>query len=311
MSGYEYVQMNYLLCGTQDAEDEEVSEITTLTNSPLVLTISNEKLGSDVVVNVTNVPLQRNYRTNIFGSLITAPYDYTVELSSSFSDDASATASKGEENYIVYTADDLSTALEQTPASITLMDSIEYSSTITISGTTLIDLNGYTLSVGSGTSDNEDGTTSIAVSGNAYIKNGTLRLTKGITVGDTGTPLFVLDGVTVESDEADGSSSAITASGNLLFINGTTAEAGVTLSSGFLVYTTDCTVGEETSGTTTQYVDATLTWATGLTYTNSTTSSSASSVTSVVTEGFTTTTGGTTLKTITVTDGIPISAAID
>lgn len=67
VSGYEYINMNYILF----AADKGTVDAT--------LTVSGTGMDGHEV-EVSQVPLQRNYRTNIYGSLLTSTVDYTIEI---------------------------------------------------------------------------------------------------------------------------------------------------------------------------------------------------------------------------------------
>ncbi len=77
-AGYDYLSMNYILVNVK-----ELVEAT--------LTVTGERTtGGEAFpltsYTYTNVPLQRNYRTNILGSLITKSTDFTVEIKPGFDD---------------------------------------------------------------------------------------------------------------------------------------------------------------------------------------------------------------------------------
>lgn len=67
VGGYEYLHMNYLLV------PQEASSV-----ADFAFTVSVNDNSSSFDFSVTNVPLQANYRTNIYGSLLTNPADFTV-----------------------------------------------------------------------------------------------------------------------------------------------------------------------------------------------------------------------------------------
>ena len=71
--GYEYLSMDYLLVGKETKSVVDVK--WTVTDG----TFNSERT-------FTNVPLQGNYRTNIFGNLLTSPTDFNVEIDPAFSD---------------------------------------------------------------------------------------------------------------------------------------------------------------------------------------------------------------------------------
>ena len=70
---YEYLSMQYLLVPAAG------------TVSDIKLEISGG-VAAPVAVNVTNAPLQANYRTNIFGALLTSPADFNVTKDENFGD---------------------------------------------------------------------------------------------------------------------------------------------------------------------------------------------------------------------------------
>ena len=67
VAGYEYISMDYILM----TEDQEIQDI--------VIEVYN---GSTLynTVNVSNAPVQRNYRTNIYGQLLTSTANYNIEI---------------------------------------------------------------------------------------------------------------------------------------------------------------------------------------------------------------------------------------
>ena len=66
VNGYDYLTMNYLLMGDKETKD---------------VTISYDNAENRTF---NNVPLQRNYRTNIFGNLLTSTEDITVVINPGF-----------------------------------------------------------------------------------------------------------------------------------------------------------------------------------------------------------------------------------
>ena len=135
VTGYEYLAMNYLLV---DAEKEVVDVEFTYTN------------GSDAKTRtVGSVPVQRNYRTNIYGALLTSEVDINVEIKPEYE----------EPDYSIYNVvvdgvsyDDLATAVAKAmelnkPVEFIQNVTIDADNTITIpAGKELaLNLNGYTL----------------------------------------------------------------------------------------------------------------------------------------------------------------------
>lgn len=71
--GYDYLSMDYLLVGKENKTVVDVK--WTVTDG----TFNSERT-------FTNVPLQGNYRTNIFGNLLTSPTDFNVEIDPAFNE---------------------------------------------------------------------------------------------------------------------------------------------------------------------------------------------------------------------------------
>ena len=74
IAGYNYLAMNYLLVNEKDLVDLE-----------FVFTDDN---GVNYTREYTNVPVQRNYRTNILGQIISSPIDFEVVIDPIFTEPA-------------------------------------------------------------------------------------------------------------------------------------------------------------------------------------------------------------------------------
>ena len=96
VSGYDYIAMNYLLVG----EKEPVN---------VVFTCQDVASGREFTRKVGSVPVQRNYRTNIYGSILTSDVDVDVEIKPGFGGDIE------ENNLMVYNAFELQAALDAAP----------------------------------------------------------------------------------------------------------------------------------------------------------------------------------------------------
>ena len=72
---YDYLAMNYLLVG---ADKETVN---------VEFKVKDETNGKEKTRTVGSVPVQRNYRTNIYGNILTSDVDVNVEIKPGFSDD--------------------------------------------------------------------------------------------------------------------------------------------------------------------------------------------------------------------------------
>ncbi len=71
VDGYEYLEMNYILAGTQK---------TTATLVTFNVWEEGKTLERDPNIEIVNVPYQRNYQTNIYGSLLTDPANFVVKI---------------------------------------------------------------------------------------------------------------------------------------------------------------------------------------------------------------------------------------
>lgn len=80
---YDYVAMNYILTGSELEADDVQYAKSELMNAELVMTYEN---NDTQIVKVTNMPVRRNYRTNIFGALLTAPQDFTIKIDQNYND---------------------------------------------------------------------------------------------------------------------------------------------------------------------------------------------------------------------------------
>lgn len=72
VDGYQYLDMAYILAGGSDASSKQNVDVT--------LTLD----GNDWVTSYNNVPLQMNYRTNIYGALLTNPEEFQVTINPAF-----------------------------------------------------------------------------------------------------------------------------------------------------------------------------------------------------------------------------------
>ena len=75
---YNYLAFNYLLVG--NTEDGEKA----LTNVEFQWQTANAEKTNDPASIFLNIPVQRNYRTNILGNLLTSPADFTLTIDADF-----------------------------------------------------------------------------------------------------------------------------------------------------------------------------------------------------------------------------------
>ena len=136
VTGYEYLAMNYLLV---DKEQQLVEVDFSITDGT---TTDNRTVGS--------VPVRRNYRTNIYGKLLTSKYDVNVEIKPGFDPN----------EYLIYNVvvngvsyNDLATAMAKAaelnkPVEFIENVTIDADNTITVEAgrEVTLNLNGYVLS---------------------------------------------------------------------------------------------------------------------------------------------------------------------
>lgn len=132
VQGYEYISMNYLLVSA----DKEVVDVT------FGYSENNQKVENTRIVG--SVPVQRNYRTNIYGQLLTSDIDINVEIDPEY------------EGELPETMEEKLKIAAQVGGEVTLTEDVELSNPLVISGLKTrasvipivmeIDLNGYTLS---------------------------------------------------------------------------------------------------------------------------------------------------------------------
>lgn len=101
---YNYLALNYLLVGDNDTEK-------TLTDIKFTWESNNGDSNAESVTEFLNIPVQRNYRTNIVGKLLTSPTIFNIFIDEEF---------EGEKNDgRIFNATDLQAALDAAPANAT------------------------------------------------------------------------------------------------------------------------------------------------------------------------------------------------
>ncbi len=149
-AGYDYLSMDYMLVAADKA------------NVDVAWTINDGSMT--INRNFANVPVQRNYRTNIYGNLLTSTTDFNVEIEPNFN--------KPDYEYTVQSAEELTAALNaEGDVRISLTGDISLTDALMVANKNVsIDLNGYKLST--------DGVLSFD-GGTVAIKNGTIAYNKG------------------------------------------------------------------------------------------------------------------------------------
>ena len=197
VSGYEYMAMNYLLMANTK---ETVDVAFTYTDGAV------EKTRT-----VGSVPVQRNYRTNLYGQLLTSDVAANVEIKPEYIDAHDA-------------------ALQMAAAfggEITLTEDVVLETPLKVSSNLTINLNGKTLS--GAVAKGAGAVVDIAQGTTVEIVGGTIKSTNengDAAINNAGT--LVLNNVTIEGAPlADGgySAYAVISSGNLVIEEGTTVSA--------------------------------------------------------------------------------------
>ena len=95
VSGYSYIEMNYLLVAPTEGETANLINATYTING---------KAGAATVntLNLASTPVRQNYRTNIYGSLLTTQNNFNVEINPAFKDNinVSLTPVKTQDEFI-------------------------------------------------------------------------------------------------------------------------------------------------------------------------------------------------------------------
>ncbi len=127
---YGYLGMNYILVAASEAGDA-------LTNCTITLNDGAKDLPA---IALNNVPLKRNHRTNILGSLITSPADFTINIDEAFAGDL--------EFKVVNTPSELTQAMAD-GGKYRLAENIELTTLPAITNDLEMDLGGKTLTLSS------------------------------------------------------------------------------------------------------------------------------------------------------------------
>ena len=154
---YDHIAMNYLLVGDKKLVNVE-------------LTINDEGLTR----NYSSVPVQRNYRTNIVGNILTSPAEFNVVILPGFEEETLPSEDDVLDNFI---------AAAQQGGEIKLTQNITLPATLTITKKLTIDLAGHTISYDKDIYADENGN---SVKEAVIINNGVLTITNG-TISSLGT----------------------------------------------------------------------------------------------------------------------------
>ena len=211
--GYEYLTMNYILVG--EGSDE--------TGSKSVVDIEWISDNTDAPsVSFTQIPVQRNYRTNIYGSLLTNPAIYDVIIKPDFETP----------DYNHDAMEDLLYAAAN-GGTIVLQEDVEIPGELTFTKNAVVDLGGNEIKTEGGTY----GDAIVVKSGaNVTFKNGTIK--EAQNAKDESAVIYVSSAtpasVTLEEMTLEGS--------HPVYVNSAAAATTVTINSGN--YTCSGTNGE-------------------------------------------------------------------
>ena len=176
-AGYDYLSMNYLLVGKEAKSTVDVSWKIT-------------DQGSNTVERTfANTPVQGNYRTNIYGNLLTSTTDFNVEISPDFNTP----------DYDVFVEVNSEAGLKDAIAAgnpVILTDNVTLTENLEIQNSATINLNGKTINT-------TPKTISVAEGGVVTISDGTIKSGSGsknsLQVYDGGS--LTLDNVNVDAPE--------------------------------------------------------------------------------------------------------------
>ena len=192
VAGHDYLAMNYLLVGADQATIDVIYTYTNAANDSKSRTVGS-------------VPVQRNYRTNLYGALLTSNVAVNVEIVPEYIEDNKYGAIDGETYATVNNANEFNAAFTEGVNTIVLSGDITLDSVLTraadpslkVTQPLTIDLGGYTLSATSTQSGKNYNM--FDVRNNLTIKNGNLVYEhKGDNmIWDHSTNLFHVEGGTL------------------------------------------------------------------------------------------------------------------
>ena len=242
VSGYDYLNMNYILF----TADKATVDAT--------LTITGDNFTGNTV-EVSSVPLQRNYRTNIFGSLLTSTVEYTIEIVPEYEEPDYAAVSTGDALLAAIEAGSTDIRLF---GDITLDEDIEfdydatlyvYDYTITSSGMITVTDGASLTIVGSTDDDGEAEGELVLTNGYLYAAGEESTLTiENVTITNTGLPSNANGAVQIGATN-------VTSSDNTLVMNNVTIssiKSGVVLAGSTTVTLEDCDITTDYFGITQQ-----------------------------------------------------------
>lgn len=205
---YKYLSMSYFL-----VNDDTEGGAAKATVESLEFTITN---GEDINLSegLTNVPVQRNYRTNILGKLLTDDIDFNITIDSEFETPDYGLVENGITSKVVNTAAELIAAgSDPAVSTITLGNNITLGANLVLSdGAKTVDLNGKTLTV--------TGFAITASANDSKLKNGNIEGAATLSGAGTG---FSVEDVVFSSTLTTSNTAAL--ADNISFLRGSVAAA--------------------------------------------------------------------------------------
>ena len=134
---YKYLSMNYILVNSQDVTAPAqglYGEGKELVNAEFTLKMADAQ-DQDVVVKVDNLPVQRNWRTNVIGRMLTGDISFNISLDPIFD---------GEEIYPDTLEEELLFAAAN-GGEVTLTDNVQLTAPIIVNKNMIVNLNGKTI----------------------------------------------------------------------------------------------------------------------------------------------------------------------
>ena len=222
---YTYLTMDYVLTGIELEADEDVQNAKReLFDATMTFTFTD---GQTADVAVPSMPMQRNYRTNVFGSLLTSPLDLTITVVPGF-----------------YGEPGIPVEITEATTAEEFMDAVngDGPANIIIPNGSVVDLNGQapTIDIPAGSVIKVEGTLNtsraqlgVRGEGNTVIVEGSnsragqgIITSKGVANATGNRPLNAYDGgtlivrnVTVETEQNNGGSAIFSEGGHLILEN--------------------------------------------------------------------------------------------
>ena len=171
---YHWLSMNYLLTGAVPGSDIQTTAGETI---DLDFTVGSDATTDVNAIKVSNVPVQRNYRTNIYGELLTSTVNFTINIDPIYN--------KDDNNQEVKSAGDsktLQAALSE-GGNVVLSENIDLSSeteNITIGKNANLSLAGKAIT---GTAPKGKDLVTVNGGANVTISNGTIKDTQSFAGG--------------------------------------------------------------------------------------------------------------------------------